>query len=158
MKLKYVSWLPAFCLMIMIFSFSSKTADKSDQSSTMIADRILSVYENIADQQLEEGVRVERIGVIDHVVRKSAHFTEYLLLAVAFVFHFILWRKTGWKLFIWSVGLTSFYAATDEFHQLFVNGRSAQVRDILIDTMGAMIGFLVFCLFRKCFTKNKKLI
>lgn len=155
MKLKYISWLPAFFLMIMIFCFSSKTADTSDQSSTAIADGILNVYENIANQQLEEEVRVEKIGVIDHIVRKSAHFTEYLLLAVAFVFHFILWRKSGWKLFFWSVGLTAFYAATDEFHQLFVSGRSAQFRDVLIDTAGAITGFLIFCLLRKLFTKNK---
>lgn len=155
MELKYISWLPAFFLMIIIFWFSSKTADQSAQSSTMIADSIMNVYENIADQQFEVEVRVEKIGVIDHVVRKSAHFTEYLILAMAFVFHFILWRKSGWKLFFWSVGLTAFYAASDEFHQLFVTGRGAQFRDVLIDTAGAITGFLIFCLIRKHVTKNK---
>jgi VanZ family protein len=32
------------------------------------------------------------------------------------------------------------YAVTDEIHQGFVSGRSAQVRDVLIDTAGALVG------------------
>lgn len=32
------------------------------------------------------------------------------------------------------------YAVSDEFHQLFVPGRGAQLKDVLIDCAGAAIG------------------
>ena len=40
----------------------------------------------------------------------------------------------------------SAYAATDEFHQLFVPGRSGQMTDVMIDSVGCLIGCLVTCL------------
>ena len=35
------------------------------------------------------------------------------------------------------------YASTDEFHQTFVPGRSGEIRDILIDTFGVLLGALI---------------
>ena len=35
-----------------------------------------------------------------------------------------------------------FYAITDEFHQYFIPGRSAEIRDVLIDSSGALTGIL----------------
>ncbi|MEF2639337.1 MAG: VanZ family protein, partial [Lachnospiraceae bacterium] len=42
------------------------------------------------------------------------------------------------------------YAASDEFHQLFVPGRSGQVRDVCIDSSGVMIGILLLTLVLHC--------
>ena len=50
---------------------------------------------------------------------------------------------------------TSFYAATDEFHQLFVAGRSGQIKDVLIDTIGACIGLLVLYFMFKIWQKKE---
>ena len=36
------------------------------------------------------------------------------------------------------------YAALDEIHQLFVPNRSGQVRDVLIDSVGILIGIILF--------------
>ena len=47
------------------------------------------------------------------------------------------------------------YACTDELHQIFVPGRSAQFRDVLIDTLGASFGTLITYLTIKLFTKIK---
>ncbi len=44
-----------------------------------------------------------------------------------------------------------FYAATDEFHQLFVSGRSGQLRDVCIDAAGAVIGICIYFLCRGIF-------
>ena len=42
------------------------------------------------------------------------------------------------------IGLSLFvcvlYAISDEVHQLFVSGRGAQVKDVLIDSAGAIVG------------------
>ena len=44
------------------------------------------------------------------------------------------------------------YAATDEFHQLFVPERTSLVSDVMIDTAGGAVGLLalrVYYIFRK---------
>lgn len=56
---------------------------------------------------------------------------------------------------IMSVLLSFLYACTDEIHQIFVPGRSAQFRDVLIDTLGASFGALITYLIIKLFTKIK---
>ena len=46
--------------------------------------------------------------------------------------------KAGWA---WVVG--TLYAASDEIHQLFVPGRSGQLRDVLLDSAGVAAGILL---------------
>ena len=48
----------------------------------------------------------------------------------------------------WAVATV--YAATDEFHQLFVPGRSGQISDVLLDSAGVMAGLLVLAAVRSC--------
>mgnify|MGYP001948405098 CR=1 FL=1 len=49
-----------------------------------------------------------------------------------------------------SIFLAFLYACSDEVHQLFVAGRSGQVSDVLLDTIGASVGVgLYYLLFRK---------
>ena len=54
-----------------------------------------------------------------------------------------------------SIFLSFLYACTDELHQIFVPGRSAQFRDILIDTLGASFGATITYLTIKLFAKIK---
>ncbi|HKB88358.1 MAG TPA: VanZ family protein [Patescibacteria group bacterium] len=43
---------------------------------------------------------------------------------------------------IWAVFLATFYGATDEYHQMFTQGREARVRDVFIDSIGATLVIL----------------
>ena len=54
-----------------------------------------------------------------------------------------------------SILFSFLYACTDELHQIFVPGRSAQFRDVLIDTLGASFGIAITYLTIKFFTKIK---
>ena len=72
------------------------------------------------------------LGTWDYVLRKLAHMTEYAILAV------LLLRATG--SYAWAFGLAVAYAATDEFHQLFVRGRHGSPLDVGIDAIGALAG------------------
>jgi VanZ family protein len=156
MNLKYISWLPAVIIMGMIFYFSSKPVNNSNESSLTIADTILSVYENVSDIQLQFDIRVEKLGLINHIVRKGAHFTEYALLACAIAIHYFLWkRKRIW----WTLApiiIAALYASTDEFHQTLVPGRGGQVKDVLLDTTGAITGILCFYLIIALIASKKK--
>lgn len=156
MKLKYVSWIPAFILMVIIYFFSSKPVVESNDSSISIAERILSVYEDITDRPIDADIRVERLEMVNHLVRKGAHFTEYALLAISIAFHFYVCKKRGLPLILISVLISAFYASTDEFHQLFVEGRGGQVRDVILDTTGAIAGTLFFVLITGAYKHNRR--
>lgn len=78
------------------------------------------------------------LGTLELVGRKLIHFGEYALLC-------LLW----WRAFEPGLGsrgaallaflISSGYAATDEFHQTFVDGRTGSPVDWLIDTAGAAL-------------------
>ena len=74
------------------------------------------------------------------LVRKAGHFLEYLVLGV--VLALVLKervKRPGWT--AWGIGTV--YAVTDELHQLFVNGRSCELRDVVIDGVGVAVGVVV---------------
>ena len=146
MNLKQFSWLPAVIIMIVIFYFSSKPAEQSDQSSLSIADGILKTYESISKVNYHSDQRVEKLYSINHIVRKAAHGTEYALLSIAVAFHLWVKKIRGKRLYLLPIFISAIYAATDEFHQLFVPGRGGQLSDVGIDTLGAVIGSTLFYL------------
>jgi VanZ family protein len=88
------------------------------------------------------------LAYLHHLVRKSAHFVEY------FIFSLLILRairgdlrgaRLRWALA--AIALVAGYAALDEFHQLFVAGRTASPWDVLLDTTGgtaaqALVGLL----------------
>lgn len=147
MKLKHLSWLPAVIVMGIIFFFSSKPAEVSGESSLTISRTIIKIYEQATATQIEIPERDRTLDQVDHIVRKTAHFMEYAVLAAAIAFHFAL-RKDGrgWRLAA-PVLLTALYAVTDEVHQTFVPGRSGQLSDVILDSCGAVAGVIFFVLF-----------
>ncbi|MDD3173313.1 MAG: VanZ family protein [Herbinix sp.] len=144
MKLNQVSWLPAVIIMIIIFCFSSKPADNSNESSMTVANEIITIYENVTNIQYQEAKRAEIAGSINHFVRKGAHFCEYALMAAAIAFHFYVRKRQGKFLFLMPIILSCLYAITDEFHQTFIPGRAGLVKDVLLDTSGAATGVFLF--------------
>lgn len=146
MKLYHISWIPAVIVMILIFCFSSKNADNSGQSSMTVAKTVLSLYEKVSDNSIKETDRPLTLAAIDHFVRKTAHFCEYALLAITILLHLLALHKHGKQLFFLPVLISGIYAATDEYHQTFIIGRSGQLKDVLLDTAGAATGALFCCL------------
>jgi VanZ family protein len=85
----------------------------------------------------------ETIEKIHFAVRKTAHFVEYALfgLLVWRLVHFDpAWAACRSREFLTALLLAALYAASDEFHQSFVPGREAAVRDVLLDSGGAGFG------------------
>lgn len=144
MKLKYYSWLPAFILMVIIFLFSSQPATTSDENSLAIAQVAYQIYDEVSGQEIEHYKEQEIIDGINTFIRKSAHFIEYALLSFLIAFHLWACNKKAYIIFILAIILSFLYASLDEYHQLFVPGRSGQIKDVLIDTSGAVLGSLVF--------------
>ena len=87
----------------------------------------------------------------DLFLRKIAHVTEYFILA------FFLYRALSGsfkmdprRLFISAAVFTLLYAASDEIHQFFVEGRNCSLGDFLIDSLG------VVCLYATIKLKQRR--
>jgi VanZ family protein len=74
---------------------------------------------------------------------KLLHAIEYAALGALLVPALRLAGRSPVAALALAVGLASLYGATDEFHQSFVPGRSADVLDWVADTLGAALGALV---------------
>ena len=129
--------------MIIIFWFSNQPATESSEISGTISYRLVEDTDEIFNWGLTTDQIGNIAGNIEYPIRKAAHMTEYAILgwlAFAFLGTFEMRQKVH---YIAALGFAFCYASTDEFHQLFVPGRSGQVRDVLIDSCGAAIGVLI---------------
>lgn len=126
--LAVVFWILSGVCMGLIFWFSSREAGQSAHQSEIILKIVRAIFGENAFS--------------DYIIRKAAHFCEFALLA--FLFNFALLYTTGKKHIPLGIALTSLYAASDEFHQLFVLGRSCQANDWLLDTCGGAAGAIFF--------------
>lgn len=79
----------------------------------------------------------------DFIAHKSAHIVEYGILGIL-IYRALLSEgvKRG-EAILYAVLLCGFYGTTDEFHQSFTPGREPRIRDILIDTIGALVAILI---------------
>lgn len=74
----------------------------------------------------------------DFAVKKTGHILLFGILSL------LLYRGLrgegldSKKAAIFAVILTVFYGATDEFHQMYTQGREARIRDVFIDGLGAI--------------------
>ena len=120
---KNIFTLMVILWMAIIFSFSAQPADESEQMSLSVGHVAGLLFADGYEDwpQERQDAFAERI---DHVVRKAAHFTEYAVLGVLLALMYRAYGHKGKRLFLLSAGTGSLYAATDEFHQLFVEGRS----------------------------------
>lgn len=76
-----------------------------------------------------------------NVLRKLAHFSEYGLLGVLWALE--LWSATyvpRYRHAVNRLGMCMLTAFLDETIQLFVPGRSGEIRDVWIDALGALAG------------------
>lgn len=133
-------------VMIVIFSFSTESAEKSDETSGVFARSVISVLYPGYDRETPEQQR--RIyDDVQHYVRKSAHFIEYLILGGSICLCLFSWfgRFRLLNPAAWGCGML--FAVTDELHQRMIDGRSGQWTDVLLDSVGVMTGVIAVCFF-----------
>ncbi len=130
---KTKSLLLAYGLLIawalVIFYLSSEGSDASSGRSDVIVQTVQSW-----------GVSTAGTDFTTFLVRKSAHIIAYFIfggLAYNVIRHYKLPVR---RALVTSGAIVLVYAASDEFHQLFVPGRSGEVRDVLIDTTAGVLG------------------
>jgi len=141
-------WLPPLLWMLVIFS-ASRDANSAQHSSRLFEPLMRWLFPWMAQARIED---------FHYLFRKCAHLTEFGVLAV------LLWRvfrhagTTVVRRWSWSqtgraLALVSLYAASDEFHQSFVPGRTGQFSDVVVDTLGGAIGLGLLWLAGKVFNR-----
>ena len=119
--------------MIFIFVMSSFDATSSSNQSNFIVDIITSI------------INIKDIGLLSLIIRKLAHFIEYFILGILLINFITRYDK---KIII-AILLCIIYATSDEIHQIFVPGRSCQIIDIMIDSLGSIMGIYLYKLITK---------
>lgn len=166
--------LVILCILWMGFIFynSSNIGEVSEERSHRVLNDIKNKYHQIKKEEkivvnnsnekpvgnniVDNEYLNKREGNLNIILRKNAHAFEYLVLAMivtAVLFSFNIKGKSALN-YIMFVCL--FYAVTDEFHQVFVPGRTSLVSDVLIDFAGSLIGMSIYYLFYyKFFRRNQ---
>ena len=146
--LKPFSFAPAILMMCVIYSFSAQTGEVSGALSYKVSYQIVETKNEILASDKSPDQLSQEASGIEFYVRKAAHMTEYCLLAISISFPLYVYGVRG----IWLMLLAGFvcvgFAGLDEYHQSFVNARGSSVRDVGIDSCGALIGILLvqaFC-------------
>ena len=138
MKRKVFSWTLVILWMALIFYMSHQPATKSSELSSGITVIISDIIQKVVtDIKLNQ-------DSLSHIIRKSAHFLEYMVLGVLVV-NSLLDTDTDKpkpRLIFLAILMCILYAISDEIHQIFVPGRSGQVSDVLIDSLGGLAGVL----------------
>lgn len=139
-----------------IFMFSNQIADDSTVTSSRVVNFISEIIPAIKNMQ-EPDKTILKEQILTPIVRKGAHFSIYTILGMLTIsFAQTFKNKKQYQLIIYSLLFCIFYASTDEFHQYFIPGRSAEIRDVLIDSLGALTGILLIVLIRKIIKKIRK--
>lgn len=105
----YGRWLPAIVWMIVIFWFSSQPDLPRPDSD-----------------------------LLNLLMRKTAHFCTYAVLALCYT-----WALGGWRRWKWALLLVVVYAISDEYHQSWTPRRQPAWTDVLIDTAGGATALLL---------------
>ncbi len=143
-KNKSVVWfIITVVWMTVIFGFSAQPADASTDTSLRVGMTIgHMIVPGFSEMPKEE--QIDYAEKIEFPVRKTAHATEYAILGCLLTNLCLSFSMR--KAYMWGWLMGSAYAATDEFHQLFVPGRSGQITDVMLDSVGCLIGCLLTCL------------
>ena len=135
---KIVLWILLIACMSTIFFFSSQEAK---ESSGLSAGFIVSIIRFFDVRDAFSEAEIKEISIaFNGIVRTGAHFAIYAVLGFLIALLFGEYKVYGVKNLIYSVICVAIYSCSDEFHQSFVPGRSAQLCDFITDVLGGLFG------------------
>lgn len=135
-----------------IFTFSNQVGKTSEGISDSFTIKIIATYAKITKKEISENRKKELVKDTRKLIRKSAHFTIYLLLGI-FMYATLKCYNCKHPV-IYSILFCFLYACSDEIHQLFVSERTGRVFDVFIDTCGASVGISLVLFFKRLFGKK----
>ena len=157
--MKKILWILVVGWMAFIFYQGTREIEVSMNNSNQVLETVVNVVEqvdgsasssSIKHYNSEEKVKSEisllnefSYEQLSYMIRKSAHFFEYVVLAVLIGSLLHCYRYTWMNRIIYALFMVLLCAILDEYFQSFVDGRNSSVKDILIDFSGAIVGCLL---------------
>jgi len=123
--------------MIIIFLFSHQPASQSSKLSGSISKWVFDLILSTPISNFVNDVMLHTL------VRKGAHLTVYFILGILVYRAMCSNQVSKKRVLATALLLCVVYAISDEFHQTFIIGRSGQITDVFIDSIGASIGLLI---------------
>lgn len=130
-----VLWLVAFVVWVcVIWGHSLMPAPVSNSESDSAVVLLTPLFNALG---------ITDSGVATHIVRKTAHFSEYALLGFINLGMMRAWATDAAWAYRLAVIPWLVIPCIDETIQLFVPGRDGRITDILIDLSGGLLGILI---------------
>lgn len=127
-------------LTLLLACFIFYMSSQNSQESTNVSFGIIESLSSAVNYIFGFSPDFHWMKFAEKILRKSAHFILYTLFGGFLMYTLCRFKKLSLNVWVTAILITVFYAATDEFHQIFVAGRSGELRDILIDTSGGILG------------------
>ncbi|KRG15336.1 VanZ family protein [Lederbergia galactosidilytica] len=135
---KYIFFLLALLWMVLIFTLSDQPRAESRVLSLNLTEKVMSTIKKVSPQLEVSEVRLH------HLIRKSAHFFAYCFLGILVCFAIKRMKLTQARGIGLALTICILFAISDETHQLFVSGRGAEIKDVVIDSAGASLGIVLY--------------
>jgi VanZ family protein len=117
-------WLPAISWVVVLFMLSSSVFSAANTSKIIVP--LLRF--------ILPGASAATISMLHGLIRKAAHFTNYVIL-----FWLLIRGPMAGRPYT-ALALCVCYAFLDEGHQIFVPGRTPSLYDVALDSSGALFG------------------
>ena len=152
---KILLWLLVIVWLIVIFLFSEMNSTSSNHKSETTINKVI---ETTLDTTNNIGITNKHpnstevnnyVLKLNRPLRKCMHAFVYFILAIILLNALELSNIKDYRLYLICFLVCFIYAILDEYHQTFVDGRTGQFLDSLIDTFGSVIGMVLYKIIKK---------
>jgi VanZ family protein len=149
-------WLPVLLWAGMIFYSSSQPYEKQDMRPGIMEridpEQVERWFSSVKFSYANYEISVQNMGAagfLEFFVRKGAHLTVFFGLGILLFRAFSQYRLPVHLTFMYAFTLLVTYAALDEVHQGFTDGRTPLWQDALLDSVGGFLGIVVWLYVQK---------
>lgn len=131
------------CWMCMMFLFSNQNATKSNHTSDKVTISLIHLVDKFRGKTTGKAQEKKIIKNVRLLVRKTAHMSEYFVLAVLIFCLVSNYVSSNKKVFLITFICCVLFSIGDEIHQLFIPGRTGRIFDVGVDSCGILLGCIV---------------
>lgn len=165
MRMKYVSHVMFFVVLMIVFGlyYSSSMSYQAQTLVPKLEQWLINkplygffslfrfTYSNVE-------ISVQTMGYvhfIEFLIRKFAHLSIFMLLGISLYLYLYPYMTQRLIHMIVTFFLVFGYASFDELHQTFQPNRSGMIEDVILDSVGGLIGIVITALLVKFLMKIK---
>lgn len=154
-KYLILTFIATILCMITIFILSAQPATESDSNSKFIVSKIVDSATKLGGDEIPQSQREVIIDKVNNIARELMHSVVYFILGVFAQITILGLFKKRLLSSIITFTFCEVYGLTDEFHQLFVPGRTFQLLDLGMDAAGAIAAILLVLFVNKLIQKKR---